>query len=166
MNDIIREDLPPVGFRIPLLFSYRDTLSGDGFRVEVTATNGRALCVHEPDGFWMYGINPGGMAATGESPESAHTAFRQVFSRVLIDLVAESPSFEAFQVAVQQFFEETNEGYEPDWYAAVESVRRNETDVVGLIRLPAGSPREIRVEMKKVPTVQDNLANFHHALAA
>jgi hypothetical protein len=114
----------------------------------------------------MYGINPGGLAASGNSPESAQEAFRQTFSKVLIDLVMDTDSFDAFRAAVQQFFDETNDGYEPEWLAAVESVRRRETVVLGLEQVPAESPRSLRVELRPVPRVQDNVPELSHALAA
>ena len=52
--------------RYPLLFTYRDTLFGTGLLLEVQVVNGRALCVKEAeDEYWVYGVNPGGMAAHG-----------------------------------------------------------------------------------------------------
>ena len=55
-----------IGTKLPIIFSYRDALFGNNFVVEVHARNGRALCAREEDGFWMYGVNPGGMSARGE----------------------------------------------------------------------------------------------------
>src|SRR6266581_535977 len=85
---------PAIGPAIPILFTYRDCLFGNGFVVEVNAVNGRALCIHERDGFWMYGVNPGGMAATGEDAVAAHAEFRQTFSKILKDLAHEASSFD------------------------------------------------------------------------
>jgi hypothetical protein len=166
MNEMAREDLPPVGSRLPLLFTYRDTLFGNGFVVEVQATNGRALCVRESDGFWMYGVNPGGMAAMGDDVESAHAAFRQAFSNVLVDLALEASNLAAYQVAVRRFFDETNEGYEPEWMAAVRAVRSGEITAPGLPTAPAESPRSIAVNMKAVVGASDNHANLEARIAA
>jgi hypothetical protein len=166
MNDVTREDLPPVGSRVPLLFSYRDTLFGNGFIVEVSAKNGRALCVREADGFWMYGINPGGMAAVGEDPDSAHAAFRKTFSNILIDLVMDSENFEAFRAEVVRFFGETNAGYEPEWYSAVQAVRDKQVHVVGIPALPADSPRDVTVEIKSAFRAADNRADLEARIAA
>lgn len=141
---------------------------GNGFVVEVQATNGRALCVHEPDGFWMYGINPGGLAATGIDPDAAHVAFRKTFSSVLFDIASEADSFETFRTAVNEFFEETNAGYEADWRDAVEAVRSKRVQVIGLPEVPAGSPRTISVEMKPIEGVRaaDNRSEFESQIAA
>ena len=103
---------------IPFLFSYRSTLFGNGFIARVEAKNGRALCASEIDGFWMYGLNPGGMAARGDDPVSAHAAFRRTFSNVLVDIAKEAGTFEQFRDAVHAFFDETNEGYEQEWTAS------------------------------------------------
>ena len=158
--------LPAIGTAIPLLFAYRDCLFGNGFVVEVLAKHGRALCVHESDGFWMYGINPGAMAASGDSPEQAQAQFRALFSANLKDLALESASLEEFTKKVAEFFNDTNPGHERDWLRAVEAVRRNDVDVPGIPRAPADSPRTIRVSMKKVFSAADNEANLELARAA
>ena len=116
---------PAIGTQYPLLFSYRETFFGNGFLVEVQATNGRALCVRESDDeYWVYGINPGGFAAYGENPDAAYTGFRKTFSHVLVDLAQGSDSFDKFQAAVQTCFDETNVGYEAKWREALRGVQR------------------------------------------
>jgi hypothetical protein len=157
---------PAIGTKLPFLFTYRDTLFGNGFIVEVQATNGRALCVSEADRCWMYGVNPGGMSAVGDDPTTAHAAFRRTFSNILVDLALESPTFEAFQRAVNEFFDETNEGYEPEWLEAVQTVRNNDVQLEGIQKAPANSPRFIHVGMKQVVSAEDNRANFQPQLAA
>jgi hypothetical protein len=157
---------PAIGLPIPLLFTYRDCLFGNGFVVEVKANNGRVLCVHESDGFWMYGINPGAMAAFGDDPDAAHAEFRQTFSNILKDLALEANNIDDFRVLVDQFFADTNVGYEQDWLRAVDAVRRDEIDAEGLPRIPAESPRSIEVSMKQVFNAADNAANLQLARAA
>ena len=160
---------PAIGTQYPLLFTYRDTLFGNGFLVEVQATNGRALCVRESDDeYWVYGINPGGMAAHVEDPDSAHAAFRKTFSHILVDLAQGSDSFDEFQAAVRTFFDDTNEGYEREWRNALPSVQRGEVRLEGIEIVPANSPRTIAVAVKQVEKVtpQDNSANVQYLLAA
>ena len=159
---------PAIGTKYPLLFTYRDTLFGNGFLVEVQAINGRALCVREEDAYWIYGINPGGMAAHGEHPDAAHSAFRKTFSRILVDLALGSSNFEAFRDAVRAFFEETNEGFEGEWRDAIAGVQRGEVSLEGIPTVPANSPRSIAVSVKQVEQVtpQDNSANVQYLLAA
>lgn len=156
-----------VGTKLPIIFSYRDTLFGPGFVVEVHATNGRALCVREHDGVWMYGVNPGGMAAGGTDVESAHGAFRTMFSDVLKDLANEATSFDGFAAMVRAFFDDTNVGFAPEWDDAVLAVRNHEVDPgKDIPRIPAESPRTIAVGMKQVFTAADNEADLEPALAA
>ena len=157
------------GTRYPLLFTYRDTLFGTGLVFEVQVTNGRALCVKEgEDEYWFYGVNPGGMAAYGDSPDAAHTAFRRAFSHILIDLANEAQGFDAFQAAVETFFSETNPGYEAEWQQAIAAVRRGDARLDGVPIVPAGSPRTISVTVKQVDQVtpQDNRADLQYLLAA
>jgi len=130
-----------IGTRYPLLFTYRDTLFGNASVLEVQATSGRALCIKESeDEYWIYGINPGGMAAYGSSPDAAYTAFRKAFSHILIDLANDVGTFEAFQAAVAKLFNETNVGYESDWQHAILAVQRGEVSLEGVPIVPANSP--------------------------
>jgi hypothetical protein len=154
------------GTTLPLLFSYRDALFGNNFVVEVVAENGRALCVQEADGrWWMYGLNPGGMAAFGDDPDAAHREFRKTFSQVLKDLSAEAQSFEEYQQLVTTFFEDTNEGYAEEWAAAVRAVRNNEVGA-DLQKVPADSPRRITVDYKRIFKAEDNQPDLEPQLAA
>src|SRR5215203_5244902 len=152
---------PAIGTQYPLLFTYRDTLFGNGRLVQVHAVNGRALCVKEgDDDFWVYGINPGGMAAHGDDPESAHAAFRKAFSGILIDLTQDAQSFDEFEASVKAFFEDTNAGYEGAWLEAVGGVKRGEVTLEGVPIVSAASPRSLTVTVKQVEQVtpQDNSA--------
>ena len=157
-----------IGTQYPLLFTYRDTLFGNGFLVEVQATNGRALCVREDDEYWVYGVNPGGMAAHGPDADAAQLAFQEAFSNILIDVAVESDSFEDFRTAVETFFEDTNVGYEAEWREAITSVQRGEVTLKGTPVVPANSPRAVVVSVKQVEQVtpQDNSANVQYKLAA
>ncbi|MPZ20883.1 MAG: hypothetical protein GEV06_23710 [Luteitalea sp.] len=150
----------------PLLFSYRDLVFGNGYVAEVVATNGRALVEEEDGAIWFEGVNPGGMAASGRSPDEAHAAFRERFRHVLADLASEAETFDAFRREVARFFDETNEPAERDWLAAVEAVRAGEVRAEGLPQKPAASPRSVRVLMRHSFTARDNDPEFEQALAA
>ena len=154
---------------LPLVFSFKRTLFGQGFVVEVRATNGRALCAIENDGVWMYGVNPGGMAARGDSPEAARDEFAHAFSRILKDIAAESPSFDVFKASVSSFFYETNDGFEPQWHEAVERVRiEHVAPPSGLNRVSADAPLSISIELKTIEdaSAADNKTELEPALAA
>jgi len=152
--------------RLPLLFSYRDTLFGPGMLIEVRVHNGRALYVEEADGGWLYGVNPGGMAAPGASLQDAHLAFRQTFTNILVDLILDTRSEQEYRTAVERFVRETNEAYEADWLAAVEAVRALGTNPTGLAKAPAESPLRIEVVVREHSQVTDNVAESDALLAA
>ena len=79
--------------RYPLLLGFRDLIAGNGFVASV-ALNGRALLVDEDDGFWMYGVNPGGLAAGGSTAAEALAEFRKDYRLVLFDIATEAEGFE------------------------------------------------------------------------
>lgn len=170
-TDILRrmsenQSAPEIGSKLPLLFTYTDTVFGDGFLAEVRVVNGRALCVHETDGFWMYGLNPGAMAAGGETPAAAVKGFRRTFSKILVDLATDAATLDSFRTAVEHFFHHANPGYESDWREAVDAVRNARVTVEGLSRVPADSPRSVMVTVKQHFRVEDNRAHLKRALAA
>jgi len=162
------QDAPAIGAHLPFLFSYRDTLFGNGFVVHVEAKNGRALCVREgDDSWWMYGVNPGGMAAHGDDPHAAHAAFRKTFSDVLLDIAKDTRSFDEFRAQVEKFFEATNAGYEPEWREAAAAVRAGLVSRDGFSVAPADSPRSVAVTLKNSDNVSaiDNVAALKAQLA-
>lgn len=102
----------------PLLFGFRDLIAGNGFFAGVTVA-GRALLADEGDGFWMYGVNPGGVAAGGATAAEAQAEFRRMYTSVLFDIAAEAASFEELKAEVEQFFHATNEPTAAEWETAV-----------------------------------------------
>ena len=88
----------------PLIFTYRDAVSGNGFLAGVTVT-GRALITREDGKWWMYGVRPAGIAETGNTPNETFLSFRQRYSAVLFDIAAEAETFEAFKEEVERFFQ-------------------------------------------------------------
>lgn len=119
----------------PLLFGFRDLIAGHGFIAGVDLS-GRALLADEGDGFWMYGVNPGGIAAGGGSAGEAQAEFRSRYRSVLFDIAAEARDFAEFERQVTQFVEETNTGTATEWDEAVASVRSGAVDADWL---PKGS---------------------------
>ncbi len=109
--------------RYPLLFGFRDLIAGKGFVAGVTL-RGRALLADEGDGFWMYGVNPGGLAAGGKTPGEAQAEFRQGYRSVLFDIAAQAGDFADFRQQAIAFFQETNRPTEREWEEAVAEVRK------------------------------------------
>lgn len=146
--------------RCPLLFSFRDLVEGKGFLAEVV-THGRGLMICEgPDDFWMYGVNPGGIAAGGKNPDEANVEFRKAYTVVLFDIAYQASDFASFKRSVAAFFDETNLPTEKAWKDAVEEVRAGRIDAEGIPRQPAESPRFVEVNLK----VTENLAPQNNAV--
>lgn len=109
----------------PLLFGFRDLVAGKGFLAGV-AVRGRALLIQDDDlGCWMYGINPGGLAAGGADVGEALRSFRDTYRTVLFDIAEDADSFEAFEKEIHRFFDETG-GFISEWTAAVSQVKAGE----------------------------------------
>src|SRR5262245_9108217 len=152
----------------PFFVTYRGTFFANGYIVEVQAMNGRTVGIQEADAFWLYGINPGGMAAQGPDLVRAQRAFSETLTNVLIDLAATADTFDAFKTAVGEFFDETNTGYEAEWHEATQRVQRGDIQLENMPVMPANSPRSLQVSLKRLTdvTAQDNHPNLHSLLAA
>ena len=143
---------------IPLLFTYRDRVVGMGFNALVTS-HGRVLASVEGDNdIWIYGVEPGALAAHGSDPKEALEEFRQGFTNVLRDYANESHSFEHFEAAVELFFSSVNKANEAEWRTAVEAVRAGRLTIPKMRQEPAESRRFVQVVNDK--PVEDSSANF------
>ena len=128
----------------PLLFDYKDLIAGKGFLAGV-ATAGRALLREDEEGFWMHGVQPGGICADGDSQKEAAAEFRAMYRAVLFDIAAEAPDFECFHDEVRKFFEDEDQVLAEAWNGAVDEVRRGGLASDWLNKQPAESPRSIEV---------------------
>lgn len=125
----------------PILFSYRDTVVGRGFVAGVGA-DGRALLVHEDDlTWWLYGVEPGGVAGGGNSREEALRAFQERYQSVLFDFAAEAASFPQFKTMVEQFFSAIHEPHAAGWNDARAQVRKSNVSLDGIERVDADGYR-------------------------
>lgn len=106
----------------PLMFTFRDVVSGDGFLAGVTVS-GRALMVHEDGKWWAYGVRPAALAESGNTPQEAFASFRNRYRLVLFDIAAEAPNFLAFNQDVDQFYYEKDEDEENRWETAFAAIR-------------------------------------------
>ena len=112
----------------PLVFTYQDTVSGDGFlaRVEI---NGRGLMAQEDGEWWMLGVRPAALAGGGETPAGAYLAFRNAYKAVLIDAAVTAAGFDAFKAEVERFFNERDEAEEKRWTEAGEAIGKEKVAV-------------------------------------
>jgi hypothetical protein len=79
----------------------------------------------ESDGFWVDGVNPGGVCAGGASRDEALLKFREHYRSILYDCAALYASFDAFKREVERFFWEETPGEAEAWQRAVEELRAN-----------------------------------------
>ena len=120
----------------PLVFTLQDAVTGRGFLAGITVT-GKAVMEHEDGKWWMYGVCPGAIAGSGETPNEAFLDFRNRYKNVLFDMAEEFTSFLSFRSAVQQFFAAEDEQEKERWEAALVTVRNH--------------PRAIPEPFKKLP---------------
>jgi hypothetical protein len=136
---------------LPLIFTYRDLVCGSGILAEVRV-RGRVLAVQERDGAWMYGVNPGALAASGATIPEAHSAFRQSFTAILFDIAEDASDFDDFAAQTKQFVNQANAPVEAAWREAVEAHRANQfvfgTAARDLDELPAETPVSIDIVLK------------------
>jgi hypothetical protein len=125
----------------PLMFTFRDAVSGNGFLAGITLS-GRALMVKEGDQEWcVYGVRPAAIAETGATPEEAYLRFRNRYKGVLFDIAEDSCDFDAFKRMVERFYYEPDETEERRWEEAVRDLRcGNVLPEKPLSELPKESP--------------------------
>ena len=151
-------DISKMHRQIPLLFTYEDRVVGLGFSALVSS-HGRVLGEEADDEVWIYGVEPGAIAANGADPKEALEAFRQRFTNVLRDFASEAGSFSEFEAAVQGFFRSVNIPNEADWLRAVEAVRAGKfNDLQNVRREPAESRRFIQAKEEMAPDQRRDFA--------
>lgn len=106
----------------PLMFGFNDLVMGRGFIAEVT-TDGRATMAQEEGEWWMSGVNPGGVAASGATVAEALANFRSTYRLVLSDSAMLANSFEEFSRDVQGIFASTTADLIEEWTAAALAIR-------------------------------------------
>jgi len=110
----------------PLLFGRHEKVEGDGFIARV-AVAGRVLLTDEDGEFWVEGVNPGGLAASGGSANEALAQFGRDFLAVLYDIASDAKSFDHFREQVEKFFNDTSAPALKEWEEAVQQVRTAES---------------------------------------
>ncbi|HEY4933909.1 MAG TPA: hypothetical protein VII23_20280 [Terriglobales bacterium] len=138
----------------PLIFTLRDTISGDGFLAGITLS-GRALMVKEDDGkWWTYGVRPGALAESSTTPEESFARFRNRYKEVLFDTAHDCKKFADFKREVERFLNEADAEEEQRWNDALAAVR----GCSGPLLEPFSKlPRE-RPESSPVKVTVENLA--------
>ncbi|HZB89036.1 MAG TPA: hypothetical protein VE291_10290 [Terracidiphilus sp.] len=154
----------------PLVFTLQDVVTGCGFLAGIVVT-GKAVVEQEDGKWWMYGVCPGAVAGSGDTPNEAFVDFRNRYKEALFDLAEECKGFLAFRKAVQEFFEEDAQE-SSRWDAALKSLRENEDSITEPFKkLPRKHPSDyqlgIRIDrlekqkksdLKPANNIQDSLA--------
>lgn len=113
---------------------------------------GRGLLYDDKDGWWLTGVDAGGITAEGTSPVEALGNFRIAFGQVIDELATQAPSFEQFKIEVLEFFGEVNNPAEIDW-----TERRAEIRANGLPHLtPVMNMRQVTEDFEPVVEVIEN----------
>lgn len=147
----------------PLLFSVGLTVPSKKFVARVTA-EGAAIMERDEDGWWMHGVEPGGMTAVGETPPEAYGRFCAAFREFLSDVASSVATYEEFVAEVTRLFHEKDEEDNAKWHAAVQAFRACQPDepFSQLPKRPAESPRYVSVQKLSsdhfVPGVPESLA--------
>ena len=143
----------------PLIYGFRELVAGAGFVAGVTVS-GRALVKQEEDGWWVYGVEPGGIAERGDNKQEAYLNFKQSLREVLADSAVLNSSFQSFRADVEDLGRQRNEVWAAEWEIAREALRTGELKPEGAF---AELPRETgavltgisALELPK-PTAEDN----------
>jgi hypothetical protein len=108
----------------PIIITLQDAISGKGFLSRITVS-GRALMRHEGGKWWMYGVSPSGVAATGANVDEAFLRFRTRYKEILLDIAEETQTFSDFKQEVERFFHEPDADDEDArlWDAALKAIR-------------------------------------------
>jgi hypothetical protein len=141
--------------KYPLLFSQRELVEGNGFIAGV-ALHGRLLLTEDGSESWVEGVNPGGIAARGDSPGEALAEFSSEYRVVLFDIAAGALSFDELKAEVESFFNDTSPTAAREWQVALEEVRAGRVDASWLRKRPADSPLGIEVVLVQQPQSANN----------
>ncbi len=159
----------------PLLFTFRDVISGDGFLAGITIS-GRILMTQEDERWWVYGVRPAAIAENGSSPQGALLRFRNRYREILFDIAGEQRSFESFRQELERFFYEQDLEEERKWEDALARVRSATQDQPPPLaelpkELPETRPTQITIErldgeVRKRFMPSDNVLDTYSAIAA
>jgi hypothetical protein len=87
----------------PLYFTFKDVVKcGDS--TSLVLAKGRVLMTLEEDEWWLYGVQPGGMAGYGRSQAEAFIDFRKGFKEILEGIASDATSPQEFERVARGFF--------------------------------------------------------------
>ena len=108
----------------PLVYDCREVVVGETFAVSVAIT-GRALLEPDGDEWIVTGVDPGGFAGCGDTPQEAYADFRLGLKSVLFDCAAAHPrKFDSFCSTVRSFGNTKTAATAARWEVARGEMRR------------------------------------------
>jgi hypothetical protein len=110
----------------PVMFTVRDTVSGNGFLAGVTLTGRALMCKEDDQRWWVYGVRPGAIAESGATPEEAFLRFRNSYKNVLFDFAGSVEKYEQFKTCVEHFYSQPDVEEESRWLAAYNALRHGQ----------------------------------------
>ena len=133
----------------PFLFSFRDLIVGNGYFAGVAAS-GRVLLVQEDDNdWWLFGVQPGGIAGGDTDRNVALAEFKKSYLSVLQDIAAEAPSFAEFETEVRRFFAQVNDATAADWDEALKAVRSG-AKYPGIVSVKSAEQNAPKIEITQI----------------
>ena len=101
--------------------------------------------------WWMYGVRPGAIAESGDTPQETFLRFRNRYKEILFDIADDQRSFPAFEEEVKRFFNEPDEEEERRWADALTAIRTGDCTIPGPFsdlprHVPKDRPTYIKVE--------------------
>jgi hypothetical protein len=154
----------------PLIYGFRELVAGAGFVAGVTV-EGRALVKREGDSaWWVYGVEPGGVAAQGGNEHEAYMNFRDCLREILADSAALHHTFDAFRADIEMLGHQVNAAWDAEWQAARAALRTGDLKPAGpLADLPRKTGDVIvgisALELRR-PTAEDNAVETKFEAAA
>jgi len=153
----------------PVMFTVRDTVSGNQFLAGVTLT-GRAVMCNEDGKWWVFGVRPSAIAESGTTPEEAFLRFRNKYRNVLFDFAEGYGTFEKFRESVEGFYHQPDQAEETRWMKAYEALRSGEVkpEAPFFADLPKEDPerRPTQISVERLDkanaryTPTDNVADY------
>jgi predicted RNase H-like HicB family nuclease len=108
----------------PILITLQDAVAGNGFLARITLF-GRTLMRKEDGKWWMYGVQPSAIAASGKSIAEAFLNFKTSYQSILFDFAQDSADFSAFKKEVERFFNEADADNQDErmWHESLKTIR-------------------------------------------
>jgi hypothetical protein len=131
----------------PLIYGFRHLVAGHGF-VAGVEVSGRALLRFEDGEWWVYGVEPAGLCASGGSELEAYEAFKETFRKVLCDSAELTGDFDSFEADVAAIAAQT--AWDVEWQEARGAIRTHATEPTDALASLERQTKDVRCEVKVV----------------